>query len=608
MNLLLTISKIKNRIRKIHQYLLRGIFILLLLICLDIVLHWNVYHPLTYPYQLGHFFACKLSPVADCPVLPSEIPKVGGERGVVVTSHHAATQVGIDILKSGGTAMDAAVAVGYALAVVDPCCGNLGGGGFMVIHPAQGEDVFVNFREWAPQAATANMFLDDQGQVKPGLSTQGYLAVAIPGTVKGLDGALNRYGTLSRQQVMQGAIDLAEKGFQLTDSDVRILRQGQAKIQSDPSARRIFMRGNHLLQPGEVLTQTDLAKTLKLVAKKGETAFYQGAIAQEIVKVSQVNQGLMSLKDFSDYKIIESSPLKCRYRDVEVLTTPLPGGGTTVCQMLQILEGYPLQAWGRKDPETLHVKLSAMLLAYVDRNRWLGDPRFVTTPVQRLLSQSYAAQLRKKIGKNALNPNDFYQVNGKTEGSNTTHYSVVDKFGNAVSVTYTINSLFGAGVIAGRTGFFLNNEMDDFTSKVKAPNQFGLVQGELNRIEPGKQPLSSMSPTILLKDGKIALVTGSPGGSTIPTTVLQVISNFVDHQMSFFEAVNLPKIHYQGQPNFVVAENQALSKDNFLTLWGKGYRVLPFIPWGAAESIGSDGKAFYGIHDLRRPGGSAISF
>jgi gamma-glutamyltranspeptidase / glutathione hydrolase len=603
-------KKVSVNVRKLLRYFVIGALFTTLLVVADMILYQNVYHPLTYPYALGHFLTCRFSPISDCPVsknLSAISRQTIGENGGVATSHHAATQVGIDILKAGGTAVDAAVAVGYALSVVDPCCGNLGGGGFMVIHTAKGENTFINFREWAPQAATAGMFLDNHGQIKPGLSTQGYLAAAVPGTVKGLDLVLSRYGTMPRLKVMQGAIRLAEKGFKLTDGDVRILRQGIGKFRSDPSARRIFMPKNHLLNSGDILIQKDLAKILKLIARKGDSAFYQGSIAHEIVKANQANQGLITLPDLANYQVIESQPLRCRYRDVDILTTPLPGGGTTVCQMLSILEGYPLRTWGHDSPETIHKKLSAMLLAYADRNRWLGDPRFVNTP-QFILSDDYISKLRQHIGKKALNPNQFYQGGRKPEGQNTTHYSVIDQFGNAVSVTYTINSLFGAGVVPGRTGFFLNNEMDDFTSKVNAPNQFGLVQGELNQIEPGKQPLSSMSPTILLKGGNVVLVTGSPGGSTIPTTVMQVISNFVDHQMSFIESVNLPKIHYQGQPNIVAAENQALTNHAFLALWGKGYRVLPFIPWGAAESVGRHGKNIYGIPDLRRPGGSALSY
>jgi gamma-glutamyltranspeptidase / glutathione hydrolase len=593
-------------IKKIFKWFAIALILLLVLTGLDMLVNRNLYHPLIYGYQVGSWFGCTSSRVSDCPNPPFFERALVSKKGMVVTSHREATKVGVEILKAGGTAIDAAVAVGYASAVVDPCCGNLGGGGFMVIHRPGDEPLFINFRERAPNASFPGMFLDQEGQVIKDLSTTGYLAVAVPGTVKGLDLVLTKYGTLSRQKVMAGAIRLAERGFTLNESDVRILRQGEERFRVNPNTSKIFMPQGKLLQPGQRLVQTNLATTLKLIAQKGESAFYGGEIARSVIQASRGSGGILTQQDFEQYDIIESKPLKCDYRGYTLMTAPLPGGGVTLCQMLKILEGYPIQAWGHESPDTWHRMLSAMLFAYSDRNRFLGDPRFVDNPEKRLLSDEYADQVRSKISPNrALDPEALPKGNPTSEGKNTTHYSVIDAKGNAVSVTYTINSLFGAGVIAGETGFLLNNEMDDFSTKPGVPNQFGLVQGDANSIAPGKQPLSSMSPSILLNKGRVALVTGSPGGSTIPTTVLQVISNIVDHHKSVNTAVNLPRLHYQGNPNIVLSEPFALSEQLFLSLWQKGYKIVPFSPWGAAESIGVIDNKHIAGHDKRKPAGSA---
>ncbi len=526
--------------------------------------------------------------------------------GMVVSEQHEATQAGIAILNQGGNAIDAAVGVGYALAVTYPCCGNLGGGGFMLIRLANGRTRFLDFREMAPGAATPNMYLDAKGQVIPRLSTQGYLAVGVPGTVKGLDYALKTYGTRSRQQVMAAAITLAERGFTLQAADAALLQGFTKNFRSEPNVASIFLKNGQPYQSGDRLVQLDLARSLHLIANQGADAFYHGAIADQLVTASQQGQGILTKADLAKYAVRDTVPLQCQYHRYQILTAPPPGGGATLCEMLNILAGYP-----QSDDlsQTLHRRLSAMLFAYADRNAKLGDPAFVDNPLNQLLSKSYAATIRQKIPVNrALDPNQVYRTPAAVEGNHTTHYTIVDRQGNIVSVTYTLNHLFGAGVIAGKTGFFLNNEMDDFTAKPGVANSYGLIQGSANGIAPLKRPLSSMTPTIVLQENQPVLATGSPGGSTIPTTVLQVIlhreANLAPQQW-----VDAPRIHYQGLPNIVLAEPYALTNKVFQQLWRMGYRVVPFPNWGAAESIAIDPttKTIYGLHDSRKRTGSAIA-
>lgn len=533
--------------------------------------------------------------------------KAIGKNGVVVSTQKEASQAGLQVLKDGGNAIDAAVAVGYALAVADPCCGNLGGGGFMLARLADGRETFINFRETAPLKADANMYLDEKGNLIKGLSTNGYLAVGVPGTVKGLNYALDKYGTMQLERVIEPAINLAE-GFVLQQGDVDIFKAGKKKL-LEPNVAEIFLQDNKTYQAGDTLVQSDLANTLRAIATEGTKAFYQEEIAEKVVAASQDNNGILSLEDFATYQVSEYEPVSCNYRGYEVTSSPPPGGGTTVCQMLNILSGYNLKELGWKTPQSLHYLFSSMLLAFGDRNRYLGDPDFVANPTGKLLSPEYAASLRNKIAFEAIDPESVYSTDIQREGTNTTHYSVVDKYGNAVAVTYTINSYFGAGVVAPRTGFLLNNEMDDFTTKLGEENQFGLRQGEANLIEPGKRPLSSMSPTIVTKDGRVYLVTGSPGGSTIPTTVLQVIINAIDYDMDLSDAVNTPRLHYQGIPDRVLSEPQAITPETFRGLKLRGYSILPFMQYGAAESIlvHPDGK-IEGVNDIRKPAGKAVAY
>lgn len=537
---------------------------------------------------------------------------VQGKNGVVTTSQRYASKVGLEILKAGGNSIDAAVAVGYALAVVDPCCGNLGGGGFMTIHLANGKNTFINFREKAPLAATRDLYLDKKGNVIPRLNTTGYLAVGVPGTVLGLDQALAKYGTMSRKRVMLPAIKLAEQGYVLQQGDVDILGFGTDSFTTQPNVAAIFLKNSKTpYKVGERLVQKNLAHTLKLIANQGPQAFYKGSIADELVKASLTNNGILTKKDLANYTVSEVQPISCSYRGYQLISSPPPGSGAVLCEMLNVLEGYPLSSLKFRSPTSVQRMLKTMLYAYADRNTFLGDPDFIQIPLQQLLSKSYAASIRAKIPDGATPPCQVYACTNTNEGTNTTHYSIIDRYGNAVSVTYTINAFFGAGVIAGNTGFFLNNEMNDFTAKSGVPNLFGLVQGSNNSIAPGKRPLSSMSPTIVFKNGKVFMVTGSPGGSRIITTVLEVITNVIDYGLNIQEAVNYPRFHYQGTPNFINIEQNSLSQSTIQSLSQMGFifnRQLR--SWGAAESILVDPKTglLYGASDRRRPAGAALAY
>ncbi|MCE9874285.1 gamma-glutamyltransferase [Hafnia alvei] len=564
----------------------------------------------------------------------ASMPAVEAKNGMVVSSQHLASQVGVDILKMGGNAIDAAVAVGYAQAVVNPCCGNIGGGGFMTIHLANGEDTFINFRETAPAAASANMYLDEKGNVKKGASLYGYLAAGVPGTVLGLDTAQRKYGKLTRQQVMEPAIKLAREGFILNRGDTDILDTTIAKFRDDPEAARIFLRENgDPLQPGDRLIQTDLANTLESIAQNGPDAFYQGKIPQAVEAAAKKGGGILTAKDFADYRIAETAPITCSYRGYEFVSAPPPSsGGVTLCEILNVLEGYNLKASGFNSAQTIHAMTEAMRHAYMDRNTFLGDPAFVKNPTEKLLSKEYAAEIRKQIQPELATPSSRVQPGMEPhEKPETTHYSIVDHNGNAVSTTYTINGRFGSVVIAPGTGFFLNDEMDDFTVKVGEQNMYGLVQGATNAIAPGKRPLSSMTPTLVTKDGKVFMVVGSPGGSRIITITLQTVLNIIDHGMAPQEAVDAPRIHHQWLPDEVYFEQRGLSADTQKLLQERGYKLVEQTPWGAAELImvglpgaagvssessGNDsavsGKVregfIYGANDVRRPSGSAVGY
>jgi gamma-glutamyltranspeptidase/glutathione hydrolase len=547
-------------------------------------------------------------------------------KGMVVSSQHEASDVGAAILRQGGNAVDAAVAVGYALAVTHPSCGNLGGGGFMTIHLADGRNTFINFREKAPLAARADMFVDAQGAVMKDRSTNGYLAVGVPGTVMGLEMVREKYGTLPRATLIAPAIRLASEGFVLTRGDVDILLEGTKDFRENPNVAAIFLKNNEPYSPGERLVQKDLAATLKKISDGGTDAFYHGAIAATVSAASRAHGGLLTPQDFAAYTAVESAPISCSYRGYGIISAPPPSsGGVTLCEMLQVLEAYPLKSMGFHSSASVHYLTEAMRHAYRDRNTYLGDPAFVDNPIARILSADNTAAIRAQIQPNRATPSAALTgASAANEHATTTHYSVVDDRGNAVSVTYTINDYFGAKVIAQNTGFFLNDEMDDFTSKPGVANNFGLVQGKANAIAPGKRPLSSMTPTVVLKDGKPVLVVGSPGGARIITTVLETIVNVIDNGMTLQEAIDAPRIHHQWLPDTVGAEPFALSADTVTALTGMGYQVVPLEPWGAgnaAEIIGiapADAKAaealgfprpgrMYGASDSRAPAGSAAA-
>ena len=575
--------------------------------------------------------AVALASVFSGGVQAASMPAVEAKNGMLVSSQHLASKVGVEILKMGGNAVDAAVAVGYAQAVVNPCCGNIGGGGFMTIHLADGSDLFLNFREKAPAASTANMYLDASGNVIKDASLYGYLAAGVPGTVLGLDTAQRKYGRLARAQVMTPAIKLAREGFVLNRADTDILNTTVSRFKNDPEVARIFLRKDGTpLQPGDRLVQKDLARTLEAIAKNGPDAFYKGKIPQAVEAAAKKGGGLLTAADFANYTVSESLPVRCEYRGYVFLSAPPPSsGGTTMCQILNTLEGYDLKAMGFNSAETVHVMAEAMRHAFMDRNTFLGDPAFVNNPLDRLLSKEYAAAIRQKIGEKATPSSEVQPGMAPHESTETTHYSIVDKDGNAVSTTYTINGRFGAVVIAPGTGFFLNNEMDDFAIKPGVKNLYGLVQGATNAVAPRKQPLSSMSPTLITKDGKTFMVLGSPGGSRIITITLQTALNVIDHGMGLQEAVDAPRIHQQWLPDEVYYETRALSADTVKILTEKGYKMVEQDPWGAAEAIlyglpGANAAArsspdsavsgkvlpgyVYGANDPRRPSGAAVGY
>ncbi len=546
-----------------------------------------------------------------------------GENGMVVTAQHLASQVGIDVLKGGGNAVDAAVAVGYALAVVYPTAGNLGGGGFMTIRLKDGTTTFLDFRERAPLASTKTMYLDKDGKPVPGASTDGYLAVGTPGSVAGMETAREKYGTRKREELLAPAIKFASEGFMLEQGDIASFSEGNEMLARDPAAAKIFLKDGKPLALGTTLVQADLAKSLKAIAEKGTDAFYKGEIADLIVKASAANGGVLAKADFEQYKVRELEPVKCSYRGYDIVSSPPPSsGGLIICEILNVLEGYPISYLGYGSAETVRLMVEAMRHAFVDRNTALGDPDFVKNPVEKLTSKAYAAEIRSRIDPYRAGVSEKLKPSGFGESTETTHYSIIDKDGNAVAVTYTLNGSFGTGKVAEGTGILLNNEMDDFTIKPGVANLYGLVQGEANAIEPRKSPLSSMSPTIVSKDGKPFMVIGSPGGSRIITITLEAIMNVIDHGMDLQEAIDAPRIHHQWLPDRVLMEPHALSPDTLKLLAGMGYTVgidPDWTIWGEAAGILVGGKNlrqieagggahYYGAIDSRATAGAAIGY
>ena len=557
---------------------------------------------------------------ASLPVWSASIAPVGAPNGMVVTAQHLATKVGVDVLKKGGNAIDAAVAVGYALAVVYPAAGNLGGGGFMTIELADGRKTFLDFREKAPLAAKPDMYLDASGNVIKGASTLGHLAVGVPGSVSGLEMAREKYGTMKRADLLSPAIRLAEKGFELQQGDVDMFRVAAKDLANDASSSKIFLVNGDAPPVGHKLVQKDLAKTLRLISKKGTAGFYFGPTAVAIAASSKAGKGIVTEQDLAQYKTREMPPVECDYRGYHVVSAPPPSsGGVVICEILNVLEGYPLKELGFRSAQAIHYQVETMRHAYMDRNSYLGDPDFVKNPLDRLLDKAYAEKIRAVIDPmKAGVSKDIKPGVPPHEGVNTTHYSIVDNAGNAVAVTYTLNDWFGARVTAAGTGVLLNNEMDDFTVKAGVPNMYGLVQGEANAIAPGKRPLSSMSPTIVNKDGKVAIVLGTPGGSRIITAVVHTILNLIDYGMTLQEAVDAPRFHQQWLPEATNTENFAISPDARKILEEMGHKfgspqpanhmaaILVGAPSLGGKPVGVN--RFYGANDPRRNTGLALGY
>ena len=539
------------------------------------------------------------------------VSPVSNSNGMVVTEQALATQVGADILKRGGNAIDAAVAVGFALAVVLPNAGNIGGGGFMLIHDAKsGKDIALDFRELAPGKAHRDMYLDANGKVIPNSSIYSHKAVGVPGTVAGLDLALRQYGTMRLSDVIAPAIRLAEQGFSISPHLASLLDADQEHLGKWPASRAIFFKNNKPLSIGEKLVQKDLAHSLRLIAEQGPKAFYEGEIAKKIVAEMQHHDGIISADDLKNYKAIERIPVTGNYRGYQIVSMPPPSsGGVHIVQMLNMLEHFPLKEQGANSAKTLHELSEVMKLAYADRSEYLGDPDFFKVPVAGLTSKSYADTLVRKIDLNHATPSESIKPGTPVayESDQTTHYSVADKIGNVVATTYTLNLNFGSGIVATGTGIVLNDEMDDFSIKAGEPNAFGLVGGVANAVQSFKRPLSSMSPTIVLKDNKPFLVTGSPGGSRIITTTLQTIINVIDFGMNVAEATISPRIHQQWMPDQLRYE-KGISADTLSILEQKGQHLKQAQVLGKTQTIQIGDGVFFGFSDPRNPDGMAAGY
>jgi gamma-glutamyltranspeptidase / glutathione hydrolase len=525
------------------------------------------------------------------------------QHGMVVSSSKLSSLVGIEILKKGGNAIDAAVAVGFALAVTYPSAGNIGGGGFMVIHLRNGKNTTVDFRESAPLKAYRDMYLDNNGNFDPKLSSEGVTSSGVPGTVAGLLYVLEKYGSLKLKDVIQPAIDLAEKGFILEYKLAESFESAKDDFIKYPSSKKIFFRDiTHLFQAGDLFRQPDLAKTLKLIRDKGQAGFYHGKIAGLLVKQIQKDGGYITKNDLTNYLPKERLPETGTYRGYEIISMPPPSsGGIALIEMLNILENdkFKKEEWGSS--AYIHKLVEPMKYAFADRSKYLGDDDFVKVPSELLTSKKYATDIFKMIKDVAIPSSEIQPGNYKInhESDQTTHYSVCDRFGNAVSTTTTINSSFGNRIIVDGAGFLLNNEMDDFSSKPGTPNQYGLLGGEANSIQPGKRMLSSMTPVIVLKDHKPWLIAGSPGGSAIITVVLQVLLNCIDFHMNIQEAVNAPRIHHQLYPDEINYEEYGLSEDVRTNLIKMGYKIGDKKTLGRSECIMISDNYFYGASDPR---------
>jgi gamma-glutamyltranspeptidase / glutathione hydrolase len=528
---------------------------------------------------------------------------VAGKHGMVVSAEPLASDAGLQILKAGGNAIDAAVAVGFALAVTHPVAGNIGGGGFMLIRLADGRPVFVDYREEAPAAASREMYLDAGGKVKPEASIVGALAAGVPGTVAGLALAQQQYGKLGLARVMLPAIVLAEEGFPVSYPLSESLRADKEQLDQFEASRQIFLRNGQLYEPGQIFKQPELASTLRQVAREGPKAFYRGAIALAIVATMKKYNGLITAADLEHYEVRLREPLVGNFRGFTLLSAPPPSsGGVALVEMLNVLE--PLDLATPNSYQSIHLIVEAMRRAYADRAAYLGDSDFASVPVAGLTSPDYAAKLRHEILQaKAASPVGAGKPAG-TEPAETTHFSVVDAEGNAVSNTYTLNGGYGSGVTVEGAGFLLNNEMDDFAAKPGTPNMFGLVQGEANAIAPHKRPLSSMTPTIVVQDNKLRLVLGSPGGGTIINTVLQVLLDVLVYKMDVREAVTSPRFHHQWMPDELLLEGWGFSADTIDKLNAAGYKSAAQGHIGECQAIEIDPKTGwrFGAADPRGDG------
>jgi gamma-glutamyltranspeptidase/glutathione hydrolase len=528
------------------------------------------------------------------------------DDGMVVSQRKIASEVGAQILKKGGNAIDAAVATGLALAVVLPRAGNLGGGGFMIVHLAkENKTIAIDYREKAPSAADRDLFLDENGDYDKKKAQFSLLSAGVPGSVAGFHHALTKYGTITWQEALEPAIKLAEQGFEIPHDLANTLasERYRKRLSSNPAAAKVFFKKDKsIYSAGETLVQTDLAWTLKQLSKNGPDAFYKGEIAKLIVQEMEANGGLITLEDLKNYNVAERKPLVGQYKNFEIVSMPpSSSGGTHLIQMLNMLEEFPIKEMGFGSADSIHILAEVMKRAYADRSKYLGDSDFYKVP-SSLTSKDYAKALNKDISVEEITPSSEVAPGNPYpyESPDTTHFSVMDQYGNAVSNTYTLNFSYGSGMMIPGTGMLINNEMDDFSSKPGTPNGYGLLGSEANAIEPNKRPLSSMTPTIIFKDNEPYMVFGSPGGSRIITTVLQVAMNVMEHDMNIAQAVHSPRMHHQWLPEVLMIE-QGFGVDTENLLKQKGYRLYPSSTMGSVQAIMKKGNYFYGSADPRRP-------
>lgn len=537
---------------------------------------------------------------------------VYAEHGMVVSQEPLATRVGVDILKAGGNAIDAAVGVGFALAVTLPQAGNLGGGGFMLIYIAEKSVArALDYREVAPAASWPELYIDEEGTVDQSRLRYSHQSVGVPGTVAGLVEALETYGTLSLQAVLAPAVQLAREGIIVSSDLAAAIQEHATHLSRWPSTRRIFFQPDGTMyRSGDRLIQNDLAWSLQQISEQGTGAFYDGPIAERVNAEMRAQGGLMTKEDLGRYRAVWRQPLRGTYRGYDIVSMPPPSsGGVHLIQMLNILEHEPLKIFGHNSARTIHWLVESMKLAYADRSRWLGDPEFVEVPVHGLISKAYAKHLHASIDPQKARPSSSIRSSNPLpyEGRDTTHFSVMDKDGNVVSNTYTINFSFGSGIVAEGTGILLNNEMDDFVAKPGTPNAYGLMGSAANAIEPGKRPLSSMTPTLVLHKEKPFLATGSPGGSHIITTTLQLLLNVIDHDRNLASATAAPRVHHQWMPDEVRVE-RGFSPDTLSLLKQWGHTITVGETMGGAQSILKGRQGFYGASDPRKPDSLAAGY